>query len=165
MRAKPAPLSPTINRERLVPVLEAIAIRAVVNAPTIQPFDTLPSAHATENLSQMGLCQLRGPRATLRSGTVRVPTYPWHGGDHHRTRERASRANPRPHAAHLTQSDLRTMARSMIRMISSYRSRQISWRCGRSRRGSTAQRTTTLRCLIRRLNSKPVAEQCPLLGG
>ena len=49
MRAKPAPLSPTINRERLVPVLEAIAIRAVVNAPTIQPFDTLPSAHATEN--------------------------------------------------------------------------------------------------------------------
>ena len=24
----------------------------------------------------MGLCQLRGPRATLRSGTVRVPTYP-----------------------------------------------------------------------------------------
>jgi transposase len=35
----------TINRERLIPMLETIAIGAVVNAPTVQPFDTVKSRH------------------------------------------------------------------------------------------------------------------------
>jgi hypothetical protein len=35
----------SINRERLVPVLETIAIRAVVYAPAIQPLDAFKSRH------------------------------------------------------------------------------------------------------------------------